>query len=211
MNGANQSGTQITITATAGDTFAAGDKISFTGVNRVNPMTAGTTARLSRRRSPSLRALLPAGGGAHVINILPAIYGPGSRYQNVDPLHANGAALTLFPGTTSPNGKAGTVGLALSRYGFALVGAKLYVPKAVESAGQATDPDTGMSVRKVKARDPVRSMEINRMDSLGGFGALYQYNGVVTPAIYRCNHMKVNKLNWRKLVGVELSSSFWRS
>ena len=119
------------------------------------------------------------GGGVDVINILPAIYGPGSQYQSVDALPANGAALTLFPGTTTPNGKAGTVGLALSRYAFALVGAKLYVPKAVESAGQATDPDTGMSVRKVKAWDPVRSMEINRMDSLGGLGALYQDNGAV--------------------------------
>jgi len=45
VNGANQSGTAITITATAGDTFNAGDKISFANVNRVNPMTAGTPAR----------------------------------------------------------------------------------------------------------------------------------------------------------------------
>jgi hypothetical protein len=123
--------------------------------------------------------LTAAGGGADVINFLPAIYGPGSQYQNVDALPASTAALTLFTGTTSPNGKVGTVGLALSRFAFGLVGAKLYVPKAVESAGQATDPDTKISIRKVKAWDPVRSVEINRMDSLIGFGNLYQDNGAV--------------------------------
>jgi hypothetical protein len=51
------------------------------------------------------------------------------------------------------------------------------VPKAVEQSGQAQDPDTGIAVRKVKAWDPVRSMDINRMDSLLGFGNLYQDNG----------------------------------
>ena len=181
VNGANQSGTQIAVTCTAGDTFNVGDKISFASVNRVNPMTRRYPGPVAVKTFTVTQALTGVGGGSasDVLNILPAIYGPGSQYQNVDALPANGAALTLFPGTSTPNGKAGTVGLALSRYAFALVGAKLYVPKAVESAGQATDPDTGMSVRKVKAWDPVRSMEINRMDSLGGFGNLYQDNGAV--------------------------------
>jgi hypothetical protein len=120
--------------------------------------------------------------GANTINILPAIYGPGSQYQNVDALPADGAALTLWPGTTSPSGKSGTVALGLSRFAFALVGAKLYVPKAVEQSGQAQDPETGISVRKVLAWDPVRSMQINRMDSLIGMGNLYQDNGAVCVA-----------------------------
>ena len=65
----------------------------------------------------------------------------------------------------------------LSKYAFAFVGARLYNPKAVEDSGQATDPASGMSVRKVTAWDPVRSMRINRLDSNGGFGNLYQGNG----------------------------------
>ena len=64
-------------------------------------------------------------------------------------------------------------------FAFALVGAKLYVPKAVEQAGQAQDPETGIAIRKVVAWDPVRSMQINRMDSLIGFGNLFQDNGAV--------------------------------
>ena len=113
------------------------------------------------------------------LTILPAIYGPGSQYQNVDNLPVNAALLTLWPGTTTPNGKVGTVGLSLTREAFAITGAKLYVPKAVEKAGAAQDPDTGLSIRKVEAWDPVRSVQVNRMDSLFGLGNLYQDNGAV--------------------------------
>jgi hypothetical protein len=177
--GAGQSGTSLTITATAGDTFNVGDKFNLNAVNAVNPMTRRIAGKATLAQFTITTALTAAGGNVDVINFLPAIYGPGSQYQNVDALPLNAAALTLWPGTSSPNGKVGTVGLALSRFAHAFVGAKLYVPKAVEDSGAAQDPDTGMSIRKVKAWDPVRSMQINRMDSLGGFGALYQDNGAV--------------------------------
>lgn len=179
INGANQSGTSLTVTFTAGDTLNVGDKFSIANVNFVNPMTRRIPGKASNLTFTVTQALTAVGGGTDVVNFLPAIYGPGSQYQNVDALPANGAALTLWPGTASPNGKVGTVGLALSRFAFAIVGAKLYVPKAVEDAGMAQDPDTGMALRKVKAWDPVRSMQINRLDSLIGYGNLYQDNGAV--------------------------------
>ena len=180
--GANQSGNTLTISATAGDTFNAGDKFSIANVNAVNPMTRRIAGPATGQHFTITQALTAVGGNADVISFLPAIYGPGNQYQNVDALPANTAALTLWPGTTTPNGKVGTVGLGLSRFAFALVGAKLYVPKAVEDAGGAQDPETGISVRKVKAWDPVRSVQINRMDSLLGFGNFYQDNGSVCVA-----------------------------
>lgn len=179
INGANQSGTQLIVTATAGDTFNQGDKVSVLNVNGVNPMTKRIAGAPRNARFTITQPLTAVGGGTDVLNILPAIYGPGSQYQNVDALPASGAALTLWPGTTSPNGKSGTVGLALSRSAFALVGAKLYVPKSVEAAGSAQDPETGIAVRKVIAWDPTRSMQVNRLDSLLGFGNLYQDNAAV--------------------------------
>lgn len=179
VNGANQSGSSLTITATAGDTFGVGDKFSIANVNQVNPQTRRKPGKTQVQHFTVTEALTAAGGGVDVLKFLPAIYGPGSQYQNVDALPANAAALTLWPGTSSPNGKSGTVGLALSRYAFAIVGAKLYLPQAVESKGQAQDPASGISIRKVKAWDPVRSMLINRMDSLIGFGNLFQDNGAV--------------------------------
>jgi len=181
VTGANQSGGSLIITGGAGDTLKAGDKFSILNTNSVNPMTKRIAGAVTTQKFTVVSDYTLT-GGADTIAILPAIYGPGSPYQNVDALPANGAALTLWPGTAAPSGKVGTVGMALSRYAFAVVGAKLYVPTAVESAGQAQDPDTGIQVRKVKAWDPVRSMQINRMDSLIGFGDLYQDNGAVAVA-----------------------------
>ena len=179
VKGANQSGTSLVVNFTAGDTVAVGDKFSIPNVNLVNPMTRRIPGKAANKVFTITQALTAVGGGADTINFLPPIYGPGSQYQNVDALPANAAAFTLWPGTTSPNGKVGTVGLSLTRQAFALVGAKLYVPKAVEESGTAQDPDTGLSVRKVKAWDPVRSVQVNRMDSLFGLGNLYQDNGAV--------------------------------
>lgn len=182
VTGANQSGTTISITGTnAGDTIKAGNKIAIADVNRVNPMTRRVAGKKALR-SFTVTTDVTITGSAQNISILPAIYGPGSDYQNVDALPADSAAVTLFPGTTTPSGKVGTLALGLTRYAFALVGAKLYVPKAVEEGGQAQDPESGLQIRKVKAWDPARSMQINRMDTLFGRGNLYQSNGSVVVA-----------------------------
>jgi hypothetical protein len=174
-SGANQSGTSLVITANAGDTFNKGDKFSIAGVNQVNPMTRRLAGPAFNKVFTITADYTAVGGaGADTISFLPAIYGPGSQYQNVDALPAAGVALTLWPGTTSPNGKVGTCALGLHRDAFALVGTKLYEPTSVEKHGQMQDDDTGLSIRMVIAWDPVRSMRINRMDSLGGFGNLFQ-------------------------------------
>jgi len=177
VTGANQSGGQLVISGTAGDIINIGDKFSIANVNMVNPMTYRSAGPLTPRTFTSTTQITLA-AGPNTISILPPIYGPGSQYQNVDSLPANNAGLTLWPGTTAPNGKSGTVGFGLSREAFALVGGKLYLPKAVESAAQQQDPESGIAIRKVIAWDPVRSMQVNRYDSLIGFGNLYQQNGV---------------------------------
>ncbi len=180
VNGAGQSGTSLAIIDNTGDTFNLGDKFSIANVNAVNPRTRRTAGPLTAQQFTITQALTGTGNGSttgDTLQILPAIYGPGSQYQNVDALPANAALLTLWPGTTSPNGKTGNVGLALTKYAFALSGAKLYSPKAVEVCSQKRDPRTGLAVRFVKAWDPVRSMEIHRFDMVIGFGNLYTDNG----------------------------------
>ena len=176
--GANQSGTSLIISGTVNDTIKRRDKFSIANVNKVNPMTYRVAGKVAAKTFTVTQDYTLTGGN-DTISILPAIYGPGSQYQNVDALPLDQAALTLWPGTASPNGKVGTIGLGLSKFAFAFAGAKLYVPQAVEKSGYAFDSRTQMGVRKVKAWDPVRSMQINRLDSLGGFGNLYQDNGAV--------------------------------
>ncbi|MGB2629076.1 MAG: P22 phage major capsid protein family protein [Candidatus Acidiferrum sp.] len=176
--GSGQSGTSLVVTGTSGDTLNQGDKITLGAVYQVNPRT---------RRYPGPKTLknfvvtqsITLTGGNDTISILPAIYGPGSQYQNVDALPLNAAAVTLWPGTTNPNGLSGTVGLAITRSAFAMVAGKLYLPSAVEARSAAQDADTGMAIRWVKFWDPVRSLKGDRYDSIGGFGNLYQDNGAV--------------------------------
>jgi P22 coat protein - gene protein 5 len=178
VTGAGQSGSSLVVTGTNGDTINQGDKFSILNVNLVNPRTR----RIPGPKTPqtfTATANFTLTGGNDTITILPAIFGPGSQYQNVDALPANGAALTLFPGTVSPNGLSGTVGLALTKYAFAIVGMRFYLPKAVEARSQAEDPLTGIPVRFVKAWDPVHSMQIHRFDTVCGFGNLYQDNAAV--------------------------------
>ena len=171
--------TSLSITGTSGDTFKAGDVISIGSVNNVNPKTRRTTG------SAKLFVVtqdLTATAGPDTLYISPAIYGPGSQYQNVDALPAASAALTLWPGTSSPSAKSGINGLALHGDAFALVGVPLEVPKAVEIGAQKRDPETGIAVRFVRMFDPVQSKMVNRFDVLLGFGNLYADNCAVRVA-----------------------------
>jgi hypothetical protein len=176
VSGASQAGSSLLVACTNGDTFLEGDVFQIANVYEVNPSTRRSTGTLKQF---VVRANATGASSAATLTISPAIVGPGSAYQNVDALPANGAALTLFPGTSSPNGKIGTNGLAIHKNAFALVGVKLEVPKAVELASQTQDPDTGLSVRFIRTFDPIQSKMINRFDVLFGFGDLYPDNCAV--------------------------------
>jgi hypothetical protein len=164
--------TSLAVTCTNGDTWKQGDKISIASVYAVNPATRRTTTTATTKQF-TVTADVTASGTSATLPILPTIYGPGDPNQNVSALPLSGAALTLWPGTSSPNGKSGKVGLALHDDAFAMVGVKLEMPKAVEVSSQKRDPDSGLYVRFVRAWDPVQSKMINRFDVAMGFGVLY--------------------------------------
>lgn len=183
VNGAGQSGSSLSVTGTAGQTINPGDKFSIAGVSAVNPTTRRNSGNMGLQTFVYTgSAAFVLTGGADSIPIAPAIYGPGSQYQNVSALPANGAALTFWPGTAAPSGKSGTVSLGLSKWAFAISGGKLEVPKAVERAEQTEDPDTGMACRFVRAWDQRESKMTNRFDMCIGFGNLYPDNGSVAIA-----------------------------
>ena len=179
VNGAGQSGNSLTITATAGDTFLIGDVVGIGAVFNANPRTRRRTNSAFTKTVVITADLTAAGGGADVINFTPAIYGPGSPYQNVTGLPLNGATLTLFPGTVSPNGLTGKNGLLLNGGGstdaaaITIVNVPLELPKNEQIARQQRHPETGMGVRLVKFWDPVESRMGWRFDTLGGYGILY--------------------------------------
>lgn len=178
VNGANQEGSSLLITATAGDTFLEGDIFSPDAVYAVNPMSREVV-------SPTLKQfrvaqdLTAAGGGVDVLQIGPAIFGPGSQYQNVSVLPANGAALTFFPGTTNPNGLTGTQGLAITDEAFGIASVELDIPKAAEWSARATDPESGLSIALLDMFDPIERKRVVRADVVLGFGDLYPDNASV--------------------------------
>lgn len=172
---ANQSGNSITVANTAADTYNVGDIFTIANVNAVNPRTRRLLSTVPKPFVVTA-PLVGTGGGVDVLNISPAIFGPGSQYQNVDALPAANALMTLFPGTAAPNGATSAQGLALHGDAFALVGVKLESPKATELTAQSRDPKTGIPIRFVRMFDPIQSKMVNRWDTVIGFGQLYADN-----------------------------------
>lgn len=182
VSGGGQSGSSLLVNCTSGDTFKRGDKIgigtSTATVYNVNPMTR-QRVNSAYAAVVTVTADVTASGATATIPISPALYGPDSPFQNVDALPSNGAVLTLFPGTVSPNGKVGTIGVTIHPWAHGIVFVPLELPKNQQIARQQRDPDTGAAIRFVRAWDPVESRMINRFDTLGGYGILYNGNCAV--------------------------------
>lgn len=171
---ANNGGNQLGVNLTAADTINAGDVISIANVNQVNPRTRRFLSAVPKQ-FVVLQPLVATGGGAAAdfLIISPAIFGPGSQYQNVDALPVNGAVVTRFPGTANVNAASGAQALAIHGDAFGVAGVKLEEPRATEMTSQTRDPETRMALRFIRMFDPVQSKMINRWDSVGGFGQLY--------------------------------------
>lgn len=171
VNGASQSGSSLVVTCTTGDTFNAGDKFTIANVNELNLMSRiTTTTAAAGTKYFTVTTSTTGAASAATLSIYPPIYGPTSNYQNVDALPANGAALTLWTGTSSPSGKSGKLGLAITPGAFYLASVKLEEPTAVEICKQYTDPGTGISLRFIRQWDNIQSRMTNRFDLVFGCG-----------------------------------------
>ncbi len=163
----------LALTCTTGDTFKHGDKFAIASVLPVNPMTRRTFG--TSTKTWTITADVTGASSAATISFSPPMYGPGSSHQNVDALPVASAALTLWPGTTSPNGKVGIVGLALHRNAFAQVNVELESPKesSVELYSQQRDPDSGTAISFIRQFDGRARKMINRFDVCIGRGIFY--------------------------------------
>ncbi|HYC00467.1 MAG TPA: P22 phage major capsid protein family protein [Candidatus Limnocylindrales bacterium] len=172
LNGAVANGaTSLAVTCTTGDTFKEGDVIGLGSVYRVNPVTRERTES-ANTMTVTVAADTVGVISAATVQIKETLYFSGN-YQNIDAQPANGATLTLFPGTTSPNGKSGKQGLAFTRDAFAGISLPLPMPKNEELVSQTTDPDTGISIAFIRSFDAVNRKWVNRFDVLLGFGRLH--------------------------------------
>jgi hypothetical protein len=170
-----QSGNSINLSCTTGDTFKRGDIVNFASSFYVNPRTKRSTGTLRQ-----FKVMQDAIGAASVVtlSIYPSIVGPGSPYQNVSALPVAADVVTLWPGTTMANAaaKSGILGLGLNKLGYAIAGVELMMPQEggpVSVSSQRRDPNTGLSMALISMFSPESRKQINRLDCLIGFGALY--------------------------------------
>lgn len=185
ISGSDQSGASLLIACTSGDTFVAGEKFSIASRYPVNPGTlqnASSTA-FQAAVAGSWGQTYTATGATITLPITDSIEGPGSGYQNISVLPQNGDVITWWPGTTSPNGKVGTLSVLFNRDAYALAGVKLANPEqggTCQIAAQQRDPKTGVSVAVLRIFDGDKRRWINRFDALLGLGNFYNRNcGVV--------------------------------
>jgi hypothetical protein len=169
VNGAAQTGNTLVTdgwTAAAASRLLVGDTFTIAGVFSVNPQSRQNTGTL--QQFVVTAPFSSDGAGTGSISISPAIT-PTGAYQNVTNSPADNAAITVV-------GAAGTLttqNLAYHRDAFTLVTADLPLPGGVDMAARKSDPQTGTSIRVVRAYDITTDLFPCRLDVLYGWAPLY--------------------------------------
>lgn len=172
LNGANQSGTTLTISALSG-TLVQGDIITIAGVNSVNRVTKMTTGQLRQ-----FTVTANVANGATSIPIYPAMIPPLStvpyaslpytpqQYQTVAATPASNATITPFANASSTYRKS----IAFAPEAITMVMAPLWMPPGgkgvVEAARHEFDK---CSLRSLVCYEPGTDQPVDRLDGLFGY------------------------------------------
>jgi hypothetical protein len=165
VNGAGQQGSSIAIDgAVVTGTITRGSKVTFGGVNSVNPQSRQSTGIPAQF---TVTADVPAGSAA--IPISPPLTSSG-QFQNVDVSPADNATLTILGAANST--WEGSV--AYHRDAFTLATVPLYAPPSGKGViGVAQESHKGINMRVIEAYDAVNDNFIMRFDVLFGWAATY--------------------------------------
>lgn len=165
VDGAGQSGSSITVdAATITGTITRGSKITFGGVNAVNPQSRQSTGVAAQFTVTS-----DVAAGATSIPISPPLT-PSGQFQNVDTSPADNASLTIL-GAASSTWEGS---IALHKDAMLLATVPLQGPPNGKGVvGVATETHKGMSMRVIEFYDGVNDAFIMRFDVLFGWAAAY--------------------------------------
>lgn len=164
INGANQTGSSITVVAVAGGTLTRGTVITLPGVFAVNPQSRTSTGVLAQFVVTS-----DVAAGATSIPISPAIVTSGA-FQNV----------TASPTTAQPYvivGAASTsysTNVAFHKDAFTLAMVPMWAPpggKGVIDVAQETH--NGFTLKVTEVYDGINDRSLMRIDALFGWAATY--------------------------------------
>jgi hypothetical protein len=179
-NGASQSGSSIITdgwTAVAANRLKLGDKITIAAVNAVNPMTKQSTGQLMQFTVTA--DVASDGSGNATIPISPAIVGPGSAYQNVDALVADGAAILTFGAVSTYASVITAMGLVYHPDAYTLVTADLVKPEGAWVSERIRSKALGIAFRLWKDGDIRTNEQLCRLDILIGWKAVREELGCV--------------------------------
>ncbi len=174
VNGANQTGTSLTVNATTG-TLVQGDIITIDGVNAVNRITKQSTGQL-RQFVVTANAASGATSIAIYPSLIPAdLLGNPVQYQTVDVSPANAAQVRMANAAGQPNAATGIAAVtATYRKNFlfspdavSMAMADLELPKGVHEA--ARESFDGVSMRMITDYVVATDQMITRLDVLYGF------------------------------------------
>lgn len=167
LNGANQTGSTLTVSALNG-TITRGTKITIgttaAGYLAVNPQSRQSTGTLAQ-----FTVTADAASGATSLSISPAIVTSGA-FQNVTGTPASNATITIF-GTASGSYNAN---VAFHKDAFTLAMVPLYMPPSGKGViDVAMESYKGMNLKVTEFYDGVNDNYIMRIDVLFGYAATY--------------------------------------
>src|SRR6185437_1128640 len=106
------------------------------------------------------------------VPVSPAIYTTGAK-QNVTAFPTANDAIKIFGSPTAYAGLVVPQNMVFHKDAFALVCADFQLPKGMDMAARASDPDSGLSLSFVRGFDIVIHRMISRLDILFGVQCLY--------------------------------------
>lgn len=163
VNGANQTGSNITVVATTG-TMTKGTKITLPGVFAVNPQSRVSTGTLAQWVLTA-----DVASGATTLPISPALVTSGA-FQNASASPTNGSPYTLF-GVASGSYAAN---VAFHKDAFTLAMVPMYAPPGGKGViDVAVESYKGMNLKVTEFYDGVNDNYIMRIDVLFGWAATY--------------------------------------
>lgn len=167
VNGASQTGSTLVSDgwSSGATTLKEGTIFTIANVYAVNPKNRQSTGQLQQF---VVTSDISDTSGSISIPISPAITLTGA-YQTVNALPADNAAITVLGSTAT----AYPQNLAYHKDAFVLGCADLDLPGGTDMAARATDPDSGLSLRIVRAYDISNDTFPCRIDILYGWKCVY--------------------------------------
>jgi hypothetical protein len=164
VNGANQFGSSITVSAVGGTGYKKGDIVTFAGTYAVNRVTKVSTGQLAQ-----FVLTADVAGGATALPIYPALTpaaaGPAQApYQTVTASPANGAAVVCLTNASETYRK--NFIFAPQAVTLAVVPMEMPTKGVVESYRESYQ---GVSIRLITFYDGINDQAITRLDMLYGY------------------------------------------